>query len=142
MYSTVLPAAVAVRVVIPDVPPSFRVPVAPSPLAKDPLPERAVEIVSVPLLLVTVPGEVTVRVAIAIVPLKVAPAVDMVSAPVMLTVPAVLVMPALVIMSVLAPFKVPVPLRVTIPVRVLLPVLLSSVSVPFVIEVVVSTVKA
>ena len=52
-----MPTVVAVRVVIPDVPPIFSVPVA--PLVNVPVPDRAVVAVIVPLF-VKIPGLVTV----------------------------------------------------------------------------------
>ena len=63
-----------IRVVIEQVPWIFSVPVA--LLMNTPVPPRAVEIVTVPLL-ITVPGEVIVRVAIvmALAPLKVTPVI-------------------------------------------------------------------
>ena len=45
-----MPVAVAVNVVIVEVPPMFKIPVVPLPLVSAPAPIRAVEIVSVPLL--------------------------------------------------------------------------------------------
>ena len=52
------PAAVAVRVVIPDVPPIFSVPVA--PLVNVPVPDRAVLAVIVPLFVSVTAAPVTV----------------------------------------------------------------------------------
>ena len=153
----------AVRAVIPgaEANPILRVPVV--SLVNPPLPVRDVLTVTKPEF-VTTAGDVTVSVPtvnppepevvnaaavlnvrfvidIAVVEASAPFKVLIVTVPVMETVPRVFVMPEPMIIAVLAPFKVPEPLRVTIPVRVLLPVLLSRVSVPFVMEVVESTVK-
>ena len=54
---TVLPTAVAVRVVMEDVPPIFKIPVA--ALVKPPVPANAVATVSVPLFVKVIPVTVT-----------------------------------------------------------------------------------
>ena len=142
--------------------PIFRIPVA--ALVKLPVPVRDVVTVTVPEF-VTTAGLVTVKVPtvnvlapemlkaaavlnvrvvieIAVVAVMAPLLVLIVTVPVMATVPRVFVMPEPMMIAALDPFKVPVPLKVTSPVKVLFPVLLSRVRVPFVIEVVVSTVKA
>lgn len=148
----------------PMAPVKLRFKVEPFPLVKLPLPVSEV-LTWINPVLVSTAGLVSVRVptvkppaplwvkaaavfivrvviVIAVVDVSAPLSVLIVAVPEMFTVPAVFVMPAVTIIAVLLPVKLPVPLSVTKPVSVLLPVLLSSWSVPLVIDVVVDTVKA
>lgn len=149
----------AVKVLMPEVPPIFKAPL--EPLVKLPVPLNAVVTVTVPVLVSTA-GLVTVRVpdtvkppaplwvnAVAVFIVKLAIAmfvveinapfkVLIVTVPVKDTVPAVLVNPAPRIITALSPLSVP-PFTVTKPVKVLLPAPVGMDMVPPVSEVVVST---